>query len=126
MVQQDGSSLTSYNEINESMVFENTIIRYPFEYSKNKMLVTGHPSQMFLVIEWSIVKVIPDTNNSNINKNYAFLMPGFDENSFPFIAVCGKNHIRIVNIATLEHQKLISGEMRTDKPGLRFAFAKGD
>ena len=81
---------------------------------------------MFVVKEWSTVRVIPDPNKFSINNNYTFLMPGFDAKSFPFVIVCGKNSIRILNVSTFDIKSLVRGEMRTDKPGLRFAFAKGD
>ena len=81
---------------------------------------------MFIVKEWSAVRVIPDPNKFSINNNYAFLMPGFDATTFPFVIVCGKNSIRILNVSTFDIKSLVRGEMRTDKPGLRFAFAVGD
>ena len=99
---------------------------YPLEFAKNKLLVTGHPSQMYVIIDWSTVKFISEPNSANIYKNYAFFMPEFDETLFPFIAICGKQHISILNINTLEHKPLISGSMPTGTPGIRFAFALGD
>ena len=81
---------------------------------------------MYVVNDWSSFKCIPDPNTANIYKGYAFMLPTFDEKLFPFIAVVGKLQIIIVNVATLEHKSLVNGAMRSDKAGLRFAFAKGD
>merc|ERR1739844_855462 len=53
-------------------------------------------------------------------------MPLFDEKTFPFIFVVGKQHISIINIVTLEHKPLTIGMTNSDKPGLRIAFAVGD
>merc|ERR1712150_169623 len=48
---------------------------------------------MYLVDDWFVLKCIQDPNSANTYKSYAFLLPGFDEMSFPFIAVCGRFHI---------------------------------
>ena len=98
---------------------------YPLEFAKNKLLVTGSPSQMYLVIDWIVTKCIHDPNTANTQKSYAFLLPKFSEAYFPFIAVCGKYHISILNINTLEHKPLMNG-MYPVRPGNRFAFAIAD
>jgi len=90
MLNQDGTSLITYNETSESITFIDEQPMYPLEFAKNKLLVTGHPSQMYVIIDWYAVKFISEPNTANIYKNYAFLMPEFDEIFFPFIAVCGK------------------------------------
>jgi len=82
----------------------------PLEFAKNKLLVTADTaSHMYLVENWFVIKCIHDPKTANTAKNYAFLLPGFDEVSFPFIAVCGKYHISILNISTLEHKPLSIG-----------------
>ena len=90
MLNKDGSSLITYNETSESITFIDEQPMYPLEFAKNKLLVTGHPSQMYVIIDWSTVKFISESNSANIYKNYSFFMPGFDETFFPFIAICGK------------------------------------
>ena len=126
MVKQDNTGLVSYNETDESILFIGQKPVYPLEFASNKLLLTVHPSQMYVVNGWSSIKCIPDPNTANIYNGYAFMLPTFDEKLFPFIAVVGKLQIIIVNVATLEHKPLVNGAMRSDKAGLRFAFAKGD
>ena len=98
--------------------------QYPLEFAKNRLLVTGFPSHMYLVEDWCVVKCIADPKATNI-KTYALPMPGFDEKSFPFIVVCGECHISILDITTLEHKPLTNG-MTPSGIGVRFAFATGD
>ena len=81
---------------------------------------------MYLIDNWTVAKIIEDPNPANTYKNYAFLMPGFNAVYFPFIVVCGKRNISVLNIITLEHKPLISGSMPTGSPGLRFCFTQGD
>ena len=80
---------------------------------------------MYLIKDWCFVNCILDPNTANIYKGYAFKMPKFDEMSFPFVVICGWQHISLLNIVTLEHKPLINGNMRSDKAGLQFVFAKG-
>ena len=81
---------------------------------------------MYLVEDWCVIKCIHEPKTANIFKIEAFTLPGFDEESFPFIAVCGYHHISIVNIATFDHKPLTNGMSPNGKSGLRFAFAMGD
>ena len=86
---QEGTSLIPYNEKTESTLFKDEAPGYPLEFAKNKLLVTGFPSHMYLVVDWCVVKCIFDPISANINKIYAFSLPEFDEVSFPFIVLCG-------------------------------------
>ena len=60
------------------------------EYAQNKLFVTVHPTCMFLVDDWVNVRCIQDPNQSNTWKTFAFIVPNFDMEKFPLIAVCGK------------------------------------
>ena len=125
-VNKEGTGFFIYNAANESIIVEDEFPVYPYEFAKNKLLVTGFPTHMYLIIDWSAVKCILDSNTANIHKTFAFPMPQFDETTFPFIFVVGSQHISIINIAILEHKPLAIGMSHFDRPGLRFAFAVGD
>ena len=117
-VSQDGTSVVPYNEAEESILYKYEIPDFILEYAKNKLLVTGDPHCMYLVDNFSTVKLITDPNTSNIYKTDAFVMPKFDETAFPFIVVCGVQHISILNITTLEHKPLVTGLLPIGRPGL--------
>ena len=121
---EDSTKMTIYNQESESILFEGEKPIYTLEFSKNQILVTGSPSQIYLIKEWCFVKCILDPNTANIYKGYAFVIPKFNELSFPFVVICGWQHISLLNIVTLEHKPLINGVMRSDKAGLQFVFAK--
>jgi hypothetical protein len=74
MVNKEGTGLTTYNESFESMIVQDELPNYPLEYKKNKLIVTGEPSQMYHIDDWCIVKCIHDSNTANV-KNFAFPMP---------------------------------------------------
>ena len=75
MVNKEGTGLLIYNAATESIIFENELSKYPLEFAINKLLVTGSPSHMYLIIDWSTVKCILDSNTANIRKTFAFPMP---------------------------------------------------
>ena len=82
------TGLKPYNEKTESTLFKDEGPDYPLEFAKNKLLVTCN-SHMYLVHDWFVVKCILDPISANTYKTSTFPLPGFDEVSFPFIAVCG-------------------------------------
>ena len=74
-VNKEGTGLIIYNAATESIIYEHEFPSYPLEFALNKLFVTGSPhSHMYLIIEWSIVKCILDSNNAN-SKTFAFTMP---------------------------------------------------
>ena len=69
------------------------------EYAPNKLFATGYPTPcIFLFDNWASIKCIHDPNSSNIDKTFAFVVPSFDAENFPFIAVCGKSNLSLVNV----------------------------
>ena len=73
-VSQDGTSVVPYNEAEESILYKYEEPDFILEYAKNKLLVTGSP-HMYLVDNFSTVKLITDPNTSNTYKTDAFVMP---------------------------------------------------
>ena len=90
MLESEEKSLISYNEAEESILFIGQKPVNTLEFANNKLLLTVHPYQMYVVHDWSSVRCVPDPNTANIYKGYAFMLPTFDEKTFPFIAVVGK------------------------------------
>ena len=62
---------------------------YLLEYKKNKLLVCGDPTKMYLVDDWDTVRLVQDPNTANTLKTFAFSIPDFDEDSNPFIVLLG-------------------------------------
>ena len=99
--------LEAINQVNESMVFKHELPLFTIEYAKNKMLITSYPSHNYIVKDWQAVSVIPNPESANFNF-FALPMPGFDEQAFPFLALCGQKNINILNINTYVHKPLIN------------------
>ena len=84
---------------------------YLVEYDQNKLFVSGFSSHMYLVLNWGTVILITDPNSENIFKCHAFPVPCFDVETNPFIAVCGKASLNLVNVKTHKHKPLINQKM---------------
>ena len=75
-VNKEGTGLIIYNAATESIIFQDEFSEYLLEYAKNKLLGSSGPdSHMYLIIDWSIVKCIIDSNIANVKKTFAFPMP---------------------------------------------------
>ena len=73
-VNKEGTGLIIYNAATESIIYEHEFPNYPHEFAVNKLLVTGYPSHMYLIIDWSTVRYIQDLNTADV-KSFAFPMP---------------------------------------------------
>jgi hypothetical protein len=98
-------------EEKESMGFKHEDPGYLVEISKNKLFITGYPSHSYIVKDWQAVNVI----HSQVHANYNFFvmpLPGFDEETYPFLALCGEKQISIINVKTCIQKPLIEQEFR--------------
>ena len=91
------------NQETDSIVFSDELPMAPIEYAPGKLFITGTPTHMYLVDDWrsDSVRVIIDNHPANTFKTQVHLLPGFNEETFPFIAVSGKKYLRVVNVKTL-------------------------
>ena len=89
----DGTGLEPYKWKEESVLWKDERPRAIVEWGENKMLITGDPTHMYMVYDWEVVKYIPDEVEENYNKNLAFIMPCFDQEKFPHLAICSKKYI---------------------------------
>ena len=90
---------------------------YLVEYAPHKLFVTGLPTHMYLVFNWETVVLITDPNPENTFKCHALPVPGFDEDTYPFIAVCGLASLNLVNVKTRKHKPLINEKIGKGFPG---------
>ena len=89
----DATGLVPYKWKEESILWRDERPRAIVEWGKNKMLITGDPTHMYMVHDWEKVFFIEDEVEENYNKNLAVTMCCFDEVKFPQIAICSKKYI---------------------------------
>ena len=97
-VKDDVTGLEIYNQKSNSIILIDELPMLLIEYDQDKLFVTSFPTHMFLVIEWETVIEIEDPNFANTDKTFAFELPGFNIDSFPFLAVCGQESLSILNV----------------------------
>merc|ERR1719266_2211935 len=93
------------------------------EYGQNKLFVTEDVN-MYLIDDWETVTLITDPNSENTFKTFAFPIPSFNEETNPFIAVCGKASLNLLNVKTRKHRPLINQKIAVGNPGQQGAFIK--
>ena len=99
------------------MLVKDEYIGFMIEYADNKMFATGYPTCMFLIDEWNKIRCIQDPNLSNSEKDFCFMLPNFDVDNFPFIAVCGLANLSLFNVRDKTFSTLIDQNMETDCAG---------
>ena len=81
---------------------------------------------MYCVYDWEAVKLIPDSSETNVDKNHTYLFAMYHEVDFPFVCISGKEHVLLLNINTLKFYPILNGEMATKHKGMRLTFSRAD
>ena len=115
----DRDGLEVSNQDSQSIIFKDEIPMHVLEYAKDKLFISV--VHMFLVEDWESVRVIFDPNLANTFKTQTMLLPGFDEQTFPFIAVTGQENLSVFNVKTCTHQPLLNHKFRS-YPGNQSLF----
>ena len=76
------------------------------EYAENKMILSLS-TDMVLLRNWQVVKVLNKLSQGNFNKHYLMPAPEFDEKTFPFIISSGREFFNIINVRDYKMQALI-------------------
>ena len=92
---------------NESILIRHEVVYFMVEYAKNKIFLTVQQTWMFLLDDWVRIRCIKESDSQNLQQ-YAFLVPGFNEENFPFIAVCGKENLSLFNVKECSSETLIN------------------
>ena len=109
--------LRTYRQQTESILFQDELPGLLLEYAQNQLFVAEY-ANMYLVHDWTKVIFISDPNPANSFKCFAFPIPFFDQETYPFIIVCGQASLSLLNIKTREHKPLINQKMCRGLPGV--------
>ena len=64
------------------------------------MLVAIDPADMLLIHDWKVVRIIQDQNPGNKDKCWISPIPGFDEETLPFLVCSGSQSFNLINVKT--------------------------
>ena len=88
------------------------------------MIIYGRLTHVFIVDSWEIVKRVEDSDFKNIDKYFMTTMPGFDEETFPFILLSGESSINILNVNDGSMEPLIAAASNPKRAQTAFFFIK--
>ena len=76
------------------------------EYEEDKIIITVNPATIVIIENWLEYRFVDDKKEGNDQKYFIAPLPLF-RHTFPFIVCTGYESINIVNIKTMQMQKLI-------------------
>ena len=101
------------NDPDCKLEIQEKMIDYAFEYAPDKMIVHTRPTDLLVVHNWKIVGLIRDDKPGNLHKLMILPLPGFDEETFPFMLCSGYESFDLVNIRDLTIEALIMESSKT-------------
>ena len=92
------NSLEAIDRYEESILFKTEACQGICEYAPNKMVMYGRPTHLFIVHNWQVIRKVQDADQKNQNKYAIDVMPGFDEQTFPFLVCSGESSFNIFSV----------------------------
>ena len=86
-----------------SILLETHQVKSLVEYAKNKLLVHIYDIDYMIIEHWNKVRIIEGISKSNVDKNWLQPLPGFNEETFPFLISSGLEHLNLINIKEEYH-----------------------
>ena len=101
------SKITVQGVEESSCLLKNEVISFVLEYVKEKMLVHVTSRDILVVHNWQVVNQIHDPNFGNTLKLWLAPLPGFNEETFPFVIASGWQSYNLINVNDLRMEVLI-------------------
>ena len=92
---------------------KNEVIGSVLEYVKDKMLVHVTSRDFLVVHNWQVVNSIHDLNFGNTLKLWLAPLPGFDEETFPFVVASGWQSYNLINVSDMSMEVLIEASSKS-------------
>ena len=110
----------------ESIYLKNEVIGSVLEYLKNKMLVHVTSRDILVVHMWQVVNSIHDPDFGNTLKLWLAPLPGFDEETFPFIIASGWQSYNLINVEDMHMEVLIKASSKSVRNSVAGVLLKVD
>ena len=93
---------------NGSILLKEEVISQSREYAHEKILVHVTSRDLFLVHHWQVVHKFVEPNYGNTLKMWLAPLPGFCEETFPFLICSGWESFNIINVKDFRMEVLIN------------------
>ena len=79
------------------------------EVEKNLIVASCEPRTILVFQDWKCVKRYDDSDQGSQYRNFGYLspLPGFDIQSFPFVACYGLSNINLINLSNNKMEPLV-------------------
>ena len=82
-----------------SIVLEGASVNSMLEFAQNKLILHLDPTDLLIVHDWIAAnKVIKEISPGNDKKYLLRTLPGFDEETYPFVVASGSKTINLINV----------------------------
>ena len=83
-----------------SILLTNEYIVSAFEFGEGSLVIHVAETDVLLVKEWKVVKVIKEKDPANVSKYWFQPLPFFHPEEFPFIVCSGTKSFNLINLHT--------------------------
>ena len=88
------------------------------------MIIYLAPTDLLIAKEMQVIARVNDPDAGNTDKNQFTMLPSFDADTFPFIALSGFKTLNIMNIKTQMMQPLVDAQVVAYSGQQSFFFKK--
>ena len=71
------------------------------------MIISIYPTDILIVHDWKIKKIIYKIEPGNFNKHWLRPLPDFDLDKYPFLISSGREFYSLINVKTMRIEKFI-------------------
>ena len=89
------------------MLLKNEGVYSILEFAANRMIISVQLTDFLIAHDWQVVNCISDRNLGNTQKCWMALLPGFDQETFPFIISSGFESFNLINVNEYTQEPLI-------------------
>ena len=86
------------------------------------MILSVYLTDLLIVHDWKLVKIIKEITPGNFNKHWILPLPKFNEESFPFLVCSGRGTFTLINLHDFRIEILIKVPCMSVSPQQAFFF----
>ena len=113
-----------HNPKDSALLIKSAQVSQVFEFAKDELIIHLAPTDLLIAKEMQVIARVNDPDAGNHNKYQITMLPSFDADTFPFIALSGAKTLNIMNIKTQMMQPLVDTEVAAYAGQQSFFFKK--
>lgn len=106
------------------MLIKDDKVEAIFEYDTRKMVLSVYPTDILVVHDMKLIKVIKKISPGNFNKHWLLPLPNSDSKSGPVLVCSGRESFTLINLNDARIETLIKSPCMCVGPQQAFFFKK--